>query len=85
MRTGAFVLSVVLAMASVNVARADGDVVRHHRAHHVAAAGTYDPYDVKWHVLGAVLTLVTASVLMPWALQDLDASVKREKGHPQQF
>jgi hypothetical protein len=79
MRQIAFVLSVLVATSSI--ARADGEEhVKHH--HHVAvAAAPVDPYDVKWHVLGAVLTLVVASALMPWAIQDLDASVARAKHH----
>ena len=81
MRKSAFILSVLLATATSNIAKADGEIhARHHHYHHVAvAAAACDPYDVKWHVLGAVMTFVTFSVLMPWAIHDLDDSVAREK------
>jgi hypothetical protein len=81
MRKTAFVLSVLLATATANIAKADGEIhARHHHYHHVVAvASACDPYDVKWHVLGSVVTMVVASALMPWALHDLDDSVEREK------
>ena len=83
MRKGAFVLSVLLATATSTIARADGEEhAKHHHHHSVAvAAAPVDPYDVKWHVLGAVLTFVVATPLMPWALHDLDASTARAKAH----
>jgi hypothetical protein len=81
MRKSAFILAVLLATATSNIAKADGEI--HAKHHHVAvAAVSCDPYDVKWHVLGSVLTFVTMSALMPWALHDLDDSVAREKHCP---
>jgi hypothetical protein len=82
MRKSAFILSVLLATATSTIARADGEEHAKHHHHAVAvAAAPVDPYDVRWHVLGTVLTLVVASALMPWALHDLDESVERAKHH----
>jgi hypothetical protein len=78
MRKSAFIFAVLLATATSNIAKADGEV--HAKHHHVAvAAAACDPYDVKAHVLGTVLTFVAMSAFMPWALHDLDESVAREK------
>ncbi len=73
MRTGAVLLAILMAAATIGSTAAEAKA-RHHAAAAPAAAPA-DPYAVKWKILGTVLTLVAVTPLLPLVTRDLEASV----------
>jgi hypothetical protein len=76
MRKGALLLAVLMTAAFSSTVMA---AAKHHRAAAVAAApaGPYqltpaDPYYMKWRAIGAFVTLIAFTPLMPAAIEGLD-------------